>query len=105
VAREQAGGVTDRFGSRREGRAHQSGGFHGSANQAAGSDSGGAEEAMGAGKEVEGAPSVGAKLGVVSGGSEGDRGSVSRRHDGVVAEKGQRRKRAAHRKVCSFYRR
>jgi hypothetical protein len=59
---------------------------------------------MGAGKEVEGAPGVGAKLGAVSGGSEGDRGSVSRWHDDVVAEKGWRRKRAAHKGVCSFYR-
>jgi hypothetical protein len=32
--------------------------------------------AVGVGKEVEGAPSVGAKLGAVSSGLEGDQGSV-----------------------------
>jgi hypothetical protein len=44
VAGEQAGRVADRFGSRREGRAHWSEGFDGSANRTAGSDGGGAEE-------------------------------------------------------------
>jgi hypothetical protein len=36
--------VTDRFGVRREGRAHRSGGFHSGANWVVGSDGGGAEE-------------------------------------------------------------
>jgi hypothetical protein len=44
VAGEQAGWVADRFGGRREGRAHQKGGFHGGANRAEGSDDGGVEE-------------------------------------------------------------
>jgi hypothetical protein len=46
VAAEQAGRVADRFGGRREGRAHRSGGFNGGANQAVGSDGGGAEEQL-----------------------------------------------------------
>jgi hypothetical protein len=44
VVGEQADGVTDRFGGRREGRAHWSGGFHNYVNRAARSDAGGAEE-------------------------------------------------------------
>jgi hypothetical protein len=44
VAGEQASRVANRFGGRREGRAHRSGGFHGDTNRAAGSDGGGVEE-------------------------------------------------------------
>jgi hypothetical protein len=44
VAGEQASRVADRIGGRREGRAHQSRGFHGGANRPVGSDGGGAEE-------------------------------------------------------------
>jgi hypothetical protein len=46
IAGEQADRVADRFGSRREGRAHRSGGFHGGENRAAGSDSGGGEDEL-----------------------------------------------------------
>jgi hypothetical protein len=41
VAGEQEGRVADRFGGRRVGRAHRSGGFHGGANRASGSNGGG----------------------------------------------------------------
>jgi hypothetical protein len=46
VVGEQAYGVTDRFGSWREGRAHRSRGFHGGTNRVVGSDGGGVEEQM-----------------------------------------------------------
>jgi hypothetical protein len=44
VVGEQASGVIDRFVGRREGRAHRSGGFHGGANRAVGSNGGGVVE-------------------------------------------------------------
>jgi hypothetical protein len=44
VPREKADRVVDRFGGWREGRAYQSGGFHGGANWVMWSDGGGAEE-------------------------------------------------------------
>jgi hypothetical protein len=46
VAGEQVDRVADRFGGRREGRAHRSKGFHSGANRAAGSDGAGAEEQL-----------------------------------------------------------
>jgi hypothetical protein len=62
--------------------------------------SGGAAE--GAGKEVRGAPSVGAELGAVTGSSEGDHGgsmTVARWRSGSNE---RRRKRAAHGEEHSF---